>query len=143
MLYLRASQVLNVAVVSNVSSINCIHATCSSLTFAQILKGASALLAQGTGAVRKEAKDDYILACTKDRADIEALVSPDLVDGGEGVEDGLRADVGAVAGVGEDLLEGRVGIVEGGVSCVGNDEGFEDVKVGGVGEEGSDNVYWS
>lgn len=63
------------------------------------------------------------------------------VSNGEGVEDGLRAAVGVVAGVGEDLLEGWAGIVEGGESCVGNDEGFEDVKLGGLGEEGSDNVY--
>lgn len=63
-----------------------------------------AFLAQGTGAVRKAAEDGYILVCSEDGKDLEILSSPDLVDGGEGVEDGLGTFLGVVAGVGEDLF---------------------------------------
>lgn len=60
------------------------------------------------------------------------------MDGGEGVEDCEGAFGGVGAGVGEDLLEGWVAVVEGDVGCVGCDEGLEGCEVGGVGEEGSD-----
>lgn len=60
------------------------------------------------------------------------------MDGGEGVEDCKGAFVGVGAGVGEDLLEGWVAVVEGDVGCVGGDESLEGCEVGGVGEEGSD-----